>query len=127
MDFQTKYNFKPQIEPGGGKRKVETAGYIPAEVQIRNMMVAGQRLGEYRAEMYDYGEEVSDDEAIGDPTRSPNFDLADAAQLARGLAEDAREKGGKERRRKRRIRNPRKRNPRRPRIWAFLAMSQAPR
>lgn len=92
MDFQTKYKYKPEIEKGGGKRMVETAGYIPAEIQIRNMMAAGQRLGEYRAEMYDYGDDVKEEDAIGDPTRSPNFDLSDAAQLARALAGDAREK-----------------------------------
>ena len=55
------YN-RPKVnqEPGGGEKITESAGYIPIKVQVETMLIVGQRLGEYRAEKYDYagGEEV---------------------------------------------------------------------
>lgn len=62
---------------------VETAGYLPADVQIEQLIDAGKRLGEYRKDMYDMeaGEDI-DDVAI-DPTRSGAFDLADGTMLGR--------------------------------------------
>lgn len=71
----------PQLEPGGGESIVETAGYVPAEVQIMDMMAAGRRLGEYRRERYDFGAGEKVPEDYYDPTRSPAFDLADASAL----------------------------------------------
>lgn len=73
---------KVNAEPGGGEKITESAGYIPIKVQVESMLIAGQRLGEYRAEKYDFqsGEEVPDD-VEPDPTRSGSFDLADATQM----------------------------------------------
>lgn len=50
-------------EVNSGVILVETAGYVPAEVRIREMIDAGQRLMEARADAYDfrYGESVPDD------------------------------------------------------------------
>lgn len=75
-------------EPGGGKRITEQAGYIPIQVQVRNMLVAGERLNEYRKEQFDFGpgEEVPSD-VSPDITRSPYFDLADATQIGRAAEE----------------------------------------
>jgi len=63
--------------------KTETAGYVPAEKKILNLINAGKRLDNYRKEQYDIaeGEDVSED-VVFDVTRSPNFDMADASQLA---------------------------------------------
>lgn len=73
--------FKFDKEPGRGPRITEQAGYIPVDIQVKNMILAGQRLGEYRREAYDFesGVDVPDDVDI-DPTRSPYFDLADGTQ-----------------------------------------------
>lgn len=71
-------------EVGGGPRIVEASGYIPTKIQVENMLIAGQRLNEYRREQYDFseGDSVPDD-VVPDPTRDPQFDLADATRLGR--------------------------------------------
>ena len=75
-------------EVGGGPRIVEASGYIPTKIQVENMLLAGQRLNEYRREQYDYseGDSVPDD-VVPDPTRSPEFDLADATRIGRAAKE----------------------------------------
>lgn len=87
VDVYDNYN-RPEFkgEPGGGKQITESAGYIPIRVQVENMIIAGERLGEFRREKYDFGEgmEVPDD-VSPDPTRSASFDMADASTLARNL------------------------------------------
>lgn len=79
--FKSKYEFKPQAgEPGGGPVLVERAGYIPAKIQIENLIDAGKRLKEHRKELYDvFDGEGSEDEVL---VRKPNYDLADASQEA---------------------------------------------
>lgn len=69
-----------------GPRCVETAGYIPAKTQIENLLIAGQRLGEYRKEMYSFDTGVPDDGHF-DETRNPNYDMADAFQTSRRIKE----------------------------------------
>ena len=71
-------------EVGGGPRIVEASGYIPTKIQVENMLLAGQRLNEYRKEQYDFsdGDSVPDD-VVPDPTRDSRFDLADATRLGR--------------------------------------------
>lgn len=71
-------------EMNDGVSEVETAGYIPANKQIELLISSGERLAQYRKEMYDYQSEEEDDGAL-DPTRGPNFDLADASLLTRRL------------------------------------------
>ena len=86
VDFRTKYN-RPNLveEVNDGKSKVETAGYVPAEVQIMDMLSAGIRLNEYRKDRFDFAaDEVVPDDFI-DPTRSPGFDLADASIIGRDV------------------------------------------
>lgn len=75
-------------EVGGGPSIVEVSGYIPTKIQVENMLIAGQRLNEYRREQYDYseGDSVPDD-IVPDPTRNPEFDLADATRLGRAATE----------------------------------------
>lgn len=62
----------------------ETAGYVPADRQIEDMMLAGKRLNEARAAQYDFPE-GNDDGEFFDPTRSPAFDLADVSRLSRDV------------------------------------------
>lgn len=67
-------------EINSGEEIVEKAGYIPAEIQIMEMINAGERLGEFRKEKYDY-ESLDDDDGMMDPTRRKDFDLAEASQI----------------------------------------------
>lgn len=87
-----------------GERITESAGYIPTNVRVQEMVAAGQRLVDYRKGHYDFppGVEVSDKEEaeFNDPTRSANYDLADAARDTREVnarIRDARERSVKER------------------------------
>lgn len=85
--LQHRYNLSVhEGEKGGGEKLVESAGYIPADVQIEQMIMAGQRLGDFRRENYDYDLEEEPIMEDMDPTRSPNFDLADASQIGAALA-----------------------------------------
>lgn len=92
MNFATKYSLqKTPPEVNKGPSHVEKAGYIPAQARIENMMLAGQRLVAHRAEMYDFKELKDIDENFIDPTRSKNFDMADASQFALNLEQKQRE------------------------------------
>ncbi|WNK13200.1 MAG: hypothetical protein [Microvirus sp.] len=85
MQFKHTYNAVPTdgYDPGG-ELMVERSGYRSTQQMILEFMNAGIALQAYRQENYDYpaGEVVPDD-AQGDPTRAPNFDLADASLLQR--------------------------------------------
>lgn len=65
--------YTPDVRPpedheiNSGEILVETAGYVPAEVRIREMIDAGQRLKEAREEAYDFG----DGEAVPDDYINP--------------------------------------------------------
>jgi len=83
MIFQTHHTHQKTVpEANLGKRLVEKAGYIPAKDRIENMILAGQRLIEHRMSMYDFDSNKEFDESYYDPTRSKNFDIADAFQLS---------------------------------------------
>lgn len=85
MLIQKKNGYKPDAgEKIAGKRITESAGYVPAKIKIEEMMQAGQRLAQYRAENYDFppGVEVKDEDEFYDPTRSPGFDPVDAQNLS---------------------------------------------
>ena len=62
--------------------KTEQAGYIPPQIKIENMILAGERLNQTRKDMYDFSSADEIDEDAYDPTRRANFDLADASQMA---------------------------------------------
>nr|QJB21667.1 MAG: hypothetical protein [Microvirus sp.] len=82
MNFYDQF-VRPKKTPeiNSGEIRVEKAGYIPAEKQIAQLMQAGVRLGQYRKEMYD----TETDDGEIDPTRGPDFDLADASTISRAL------------------------------------------
>lgn len=61
---------------------VQIAGYRSNADQITALIDAGMRLQQAREDMYDYADDASIDDSVTDPTRSNDFDLADAAQIA---------------------------------------------
>ena len=82
MDRNTVVTRKRNYEEIDSKSITEQSGYIPPERQIQDMMNAGRRLQEYRMSQYDFASPDDIDESLSDPTRSANFDLADATQMA---------------------------------------------
>lgn len=64
-------------EPGGGEVITEQSGYIPPQVQIEQMILAGQRLDQARKEMFD-----AEDITEINPLRRPGIDMAEVSQLA---------------------------------------------
>lgn len=69
----------------GGPCLVEADGYIPAERQIQNMLLAGERLIAGRREEYDFGPDEAVNMDMPIPHRAPGYDMADASQDARVL------------------------------------------
>lgn len=93
MQFQTKYTHeKSPGEINLGKNLVEKAGYIPAQSRIENMILAGQRLVEHRKEMYDFSNDKDIDESFSDPTRSKNYDMADAFIMSEVIKNNIKQK-----------------------------------
>lgn len=81
--FSTPYNRPPSdAESNSGELLVERVGYISAQKRIENMILAGQRLKDFRSEQFDFPDENSIQYDFDDPTRSKGFDLADATQLS---------------------------------------------
>lgn len=84
MLFKTRYtskDFKKVYEKIDPTVKVERAGYVSAQTRIENLLMAGQRLQQFRSENYDFtGRPI--DEDYEDPTRRPGYDMADAFQDA---------------------------------------------
>ena len=71
MDFFTKYKRPaPVLEHPDPVSKVETQGYIPADVRIMRMIDAGRRLDNFRRENFDFGSEEEVEDDFIDPTRS---------------------------------------------------------
>ena len=82
FDRNTVTSRKREYEVIDPHSETEQAGYIPPQIQIENMILAGQRLDASRRALYDFDSEEDIDENAFDPTRSGNFDLADATQMA---------------------------------------------
>lgn len=78
--FQSQYSHKPYDgEVISSKSIVDPSGYVDAQTRIENLMRAGERLDEYRRDMYQYGpDDDYDDDSSDDPTMEPGYDLADA-------------------------------------------------
>jgi hypothetical protein len=74
----------------GDKMSTETlteqAGYIPANIQVERLILAGQRLDAFNKAMYDFEDEDQSVWDFNDPTRDPNYDMADASQSLQDLA-----------------------------------------
>lgn len=72
----------PNYDPG--ETLVEQA-HIDTRKQILSFRQAGIRLAEYRKEQYDFEREPDIETVRMDPTREPDFDLADASELLEQL------------------------------------------
>lgn len=89
MRFNTHYDFVPaKQEMYDDKEIVETAGYVPRQKTIENLIACGQRLIESRMEEYD-GSTV--DEALENASiaRVNNFDYAESVDLLNKLSDEA--------------------------------------
>lgn len=73
------------LEYPSDKSNVQTAGYRTTADQIMALMDAGIRLQHAREDMYDFVDDESIDDTFYDPTRSNDFDLADAAQIGQKI------------------------------------------
>lgn len=63
--------------PSGGDILVETAGYIPKEVQLQALLQSGEALQAYRKQIYpEYESQPTDPEY--DPTAQVGYDVFDA-------------------------------------------------
>ena len=83
--FVTKFNFKPIVQPLSDETEVvETAGYVPREKTIENLLLCGQRLIESRMEEYD-GSSVEEAEKNAPVTRVNNLDIIDSVALVEQL------------------------------------------
>lgn len=78
---------RPPSKPNktGGKKLVETAGYVPTERRINEMILAGRRLSAYREDQFDSYSTNEDDIPI-DPTRKMGLDRADITRMEQELA-----------------------------------------
>jgi len=85
MKFNLPYVSHGTPEKNNGTKVTETAGYIPAELQIRRLLEAGQRLDEWKADLFDFAfnEDVPDNYLPAN--RSLGFDPADATQHLRSF------------------------------------------
>lgn len=72
---------KPAGEYNSGEILVNTVGYRPLKLQIAEVLAAGQRLADYRKLAYDFTAGQPTDDNFIDPTRAPDFDMADAAAI----------------------------------------------
>lgn len=83
--FVTKFNFKPIVQPLVDETEVvETAGYVPREKTIENLLLCGQRLIESRMEEYD-GDSVEEAEKNAPVSRVNNLDIIDSVALVERL------------------------------------------
>lgn len=66
--------------------------YIPANIQIEQLIAAGIRLDDYRKELYDFSQDAEIDWDYQDPTRNPGYDPADASETLKQLAKRTKER-----------------------------------
>lgn len=66
---------------------IDRAGYIPAKVQIQNLIAAGEKLEEYRRRMY--SNEPTPDDVEPDVTLRKDYTVQDAMDDAKALGKKA--------------------------------------
>ena len=74
-------------EINSGEFLLDIASYVPAKVQLKNLIESGERLKLAREEMYHFPREEDVDEDFEDPTMTPGFDMSDASQMLSDLEE----------------------------------------
>jgi len=75
----THYKRPPKkMEKNSGEKLVETAGYIPAKLQVEMLIQAGKRTDLWKQEHFDYGPDgVIDFDNISLLTRDKGVDMAE--------------------------------------------------
>ena len=87
--FVTKWTFKESVQPlYDDKEIVETAGYVPRQKTIENLLLCGQRLIESRMEEYD-GRTVEEALENASVCRVNNLDLAESLSVLAKLSDEA--------------------------------------
>ena len=91
--FVTKWTFEESVQPlHDDKEIVETAGYVPRQKTIENLLLCGQRLIESRMEEYD-GRTVEEALENASVCRVNNLDLAESLSFVSKLSDEARASG----------------------------------
>ncbi len=91
--FVTKWTFNEIEQPlHDDKEIVETAGYVPRQKTIENLLLCGQRLIESRMEEYD-GRTVEEALENASVCRVNNLDLAESISFVSKLSDEARANG----------------------------------
>lgn len=89
MRFNTHYDFVPaKQEMFDDKEIVETAGYVPRQKTIENLIACGQRLIESRMEEFD-GSTVEEALENASVCRVADFDLAESVAYLDKLSDEA--------------------------------------
>lgn len=89
MRFNTHYDFVPaKQEMYDDKEIVETAGYVPRQKTIENLIACGQRLIESRMEEFD-GATVEEALENASVCRVADFDLAESVAYLDKLSDEA--------------------------------------
>lgn len=89
MRFNTQYDFTPvKQERFDDTQIVETAGYVPRQKTIENLIACGQRLIESRMEEYD-GSTVEEALENASVCRVADFDLAESVSYLDRLSDEA--------------------------------------
>lgn len=71
-------DYVPDYDPTGGDILIESAGYIPKEMEILNLYRSGESLDFYRSQLYpDMVPATSDDNPEFDPTGQFGYDFFD--------------------------------------------------
>lgn len=91
--FVTKWTFKESVQPlSDDKELVETAGYVPRQKTIENLLLCGQRLVESRMEEYD-GRTVEEALENASFCRVNHLDLAESLGVLAKLSDEAKANG----------------------------------
>ena len=89
--FVTKWTFEETVQPlSDDKEIVETAGYVPRQKTIENLLLCGQRLIESRMEEYD-GRTVEEALEKAPLCRVNNPGLDESLDLLARMSDEARE------------------------------------
>ena len=92
MKFMTPWNFEPcEQSLFDDKEIVETAGYVPRQKTIENLLLCGQRLVESRMEEYD-GRTVEEALENASICRVNNLDMAESLNVLAKLSDEAKSK-----------------------------------
>ena len=87
--FVTKWTYEKNAQPlFDDKEIVETAGYVPRQKTIENLLLCGQRLVESRMEEYD-GRNVEEALENASVCRVNNLDLAESLSVLAKLSDEA--------------------------------------